>query len=45
MANKEYTGIEILDVLRRQEAADGIRTIAKATEIARNTVRKYIRLA
>lgn len=45
MANKEYTVIEILDVLRRQQAGDGIRTIAKATDIARNTVRKYIRLA
>ncbi|MFZ3136723.1 MAG: IS21 family transposase [Thermodesulfovibrionales bacterium] len=45
MANKEYAVIEILDVLRRQQAGDGIRTIAKATNIARNTVRKYIRIA
>lgn len=45
MANKEYTVIEILDVLRRRQAGDGIRTIAKAADIARNTVRKYIRLA
>jgi transposase len=45
MGNKEYTVIEILDVLRRHRAGDGIRTIVKATHIARNTVRKYIRLA
>ncbi len=45
MANKEYTVIEILDVLRRQQAGDGIRTIAKAADIACNTVRKYIRIA
>jgi len=45
MANKEYTVIEILDVLRRQQAGDGSRPIATATSIARNTVRKYIRLA
>ncbi len=45
MANKEHTVIEILDVLRRHQAGDGSRTIAQATDIARNTVRKYIRLA
>lgn len=45
MSNKEYTVIEILDVLRRHQAGDSIRTIAKATNIARNTVRKYIRAA
>ena len=45
MANKEYTVIEILDVLRRYQGGDGFRPIAKATGIARNTVRKYIRLA
>jgi len=45
MGNKEYTVIEILDVLRRRQAGDGSRPIAKATNIARNTVRKYIRLA
>jgi len=45
MANKEHTVIEILDILRRRQAGDGIRPIAKATDIARNTVRKYIRLA
>lgn len=45
MSNKEYTVIEILDVLRRHQAGDAIRTIVKATNIARNTVRKYIRAA
>ncbi|MDA8162244.1 MAG: hypothetical protein M0022_04965, partial [Desulfobacteraceae bacterium] len=45
MSNKEYTVIEILDVLRRFKAGDGFRAIAKGTGIARNTVRKYIRSA
>lgn len=45
MGNKEYAVIEILDVLRRYQAGDGSSPIAKATSIARNTVRKYIRLA
>ena len=45
MSKKEYTVIEILDVLRRYKAGDGFRAIAKAAAIARNTVRKYIRIA
>lgn len=45
MGNKEYTVIEILDVLRRHQAGDGSRPIVEATGIARNTVRKYIRIA
>ncbi len=45
MSKKEYTVIEILDVLRRYKVGDGFRTIAKAAAIARNTVRKYIRIA
>jgi transposase len=45
MANKEHTVIEILDVLRRYQGGDGSRTIVGATGIARNTVRKYIKLA
>jgi transposase len=44
MSKKEYTVIEILDILRRCKAGDGFRAIATATGIARNTVRKYIRL-
>ena len=45
MSKKEYTVIEILDVLRRYKAGDGFRAIAKAAALARNTVRKYIRIA
>ncbi len=45
MSKKEYTVIEIVDILRRHAAGDKIRAIVKATSIARNTVRKYIRIA
>ncbi len=45
MARKEYDMIEIVDVLRRYQQGDGIRGIAKATGIDRNTVRKYLRIA
>lgn len=45
MSKKEYTVIEIMDVLRRYAAGDKIRAIVKATSIARNTIRKYIRTA
>ena len=45
MADKEYTVIEIVDVLRRQEAGDNISAIARATGMDRKTVRKYIRIA
>jgi transposase len=45
MADKEYTVIEILDVLRRHTAGDKIRAIARSTGMDRNTVRKYIRIA
>jgi response regulator of citrate/malate metabolism len=45
MARKEYTMIEIVDVLRRYQQGDGIRAIARSTGIDRNTVRKYLRMA
>ena len=45
MADKEYTVVEILDVLRRHRAGDGFKLIARSTGMDRNTVRKYIRLA
>ena len=45
MSEKEYTVVEILDVLRRRRAGDGFRPIARSTGMDRNTVRKYIRLA
>jgi transposase len=45
MADKEYTVIEILDVLRRVAADDNISAIARSTGMDRKTVRKYIRIA
>ena len=42
MSDKEYTVIEILDVLRRHAAGDKIRVIARSTGMDRNTVCKYI---
>jgi len=45
MADKEYTVIEILDVLRRQAAGDNVSAIARSTGMDRKTVRKYIRIA
>jgi transposase len=45
MARKEYSMIEIVDVLRRYQQGDGIRAIARSTGIDRNTVRKYLRMA
>ena len=45
MADKEYTVIEIVDVLRRQLAGDNISAIARSTGMDRKTVRKYIRIA
>ena len=45
MSDKEYTVIEIVDVLRRQAAGDNISAIARSTGMDRKTVRKYIRIA
>ena len=45
MSDKEYTVIEIVDVLRRQAAGDNISSIARSTGMDRKTVRKYIRSA
>ncbi|HSW37874.1 MAG TPA: IS21 family transposase [Acidobacteriota bacterium] len=45
MAHKEDGVTEILDILRRAQAKDSIRRIARATGVARNTVRNYFRLA
>ncbi len=45
MSDKEYTVIEIVDVLRRRAAEDKISAIARATGMDRKTVRKYIRIA
>jgi len=45
MADKEYTVIEILDILRRSSAGDRIRAIARSTGMDRKTISKYIRIA
>ena len=45
MAHKEYGVTEIIDILRRAQAKDSIRRIARATGVARNTIRNYLRLA
>lgn len=45
MSDKDYTVIEILDVLRRFKEGDSIRAITRSTGMDRNTVRKYIRLS
>lgn len=45
MAHKEHGMTEILDILRRAQAGDGKRQIAKATGIDRNTIRKYLKIA
>ena len=45
MSNKEYTVIEIVDVLRRKAAGDKISAIARFTGMDRKTVRKYVRIA
>jgi len=45
MAHKEYNVTEILDVLRRAQAHDGQRQIARSTGIDRKTIRKYLAIA
>ena len=45
MSNKEYSVIEIVDVLRRKAAGDKISAIARSAGMDRKTVRKYIRIA
>ena len=45
MADKEYTVIEILDILRRHTAGDKMRAIARSTGMDRKTISKYIRIA
>lgn len=45
MAHKEYGVTDILDVLRRSKAKDGIKRIVRATGMAKNTVRNYLRTA
>jgi transposase len=45
MARKEYMVVDIVDILRRCQKDDGIRSIARATGMGRNTVKKYLHLA
>ena len=45
MARKEYMVIDIVDILRRAQRGDTIRSLARATGMGRNTVKKYLRLA
>ena len=45
MSDKEYTVIEIVDILRRRASGDRISAIARSTGMDRKTVRKYIRIA
>jgi len=39
MARKEYMMVDIVDILRRCQKGDGIRPIARATGMGRNTVK------
>ena len=45
MARKEYMVVDIVDILRRHQLGDGIRSIVRATGMGRNTVKKYLHLA
>ena len=45
MARKEYMVVDIVDILRRCQRGDTIRSLALATGMGRNTVKKYLRLA
>ncbi len=45
MAHKEYGVTDILDILRRSQAGDSIRRIAKATGMDRKTISNYLRIA
>ncbi len=45
MAHKEYGVTDILDILRRAQAGDSLRRIARTTGMDRKTVRNYLHLA
>jgi transposase len=45
MARKEYMVVDIVDILRRCQKGDGIRSIVRATGMGRNTVKRYLHLA
>ena len=45
MAHKEYGVTDILDILRRSQAGDSKRRIAKATGMDRKTISNYLKIA
>ena len=45
MARKEYMVVDIVDILRRCQRGDAIRSLARSTGMGRNTVKKYLALA
>jgi len=45
MAYREVWGVQVVEVIRRWQAGESERAIARATGLARNTVGKYIRMA
>jgi transposase len=45
MSFRELSMIEVKEVLRRREAGQGLREIARETGIDRKTVRRYVRAA
>ena len=45
MGHKDYGVTNIIDILRRAKARDSFRRIARATGMARNTIRTYLRHA
>lgn len=44
-ARKECTVVDIIDLLRRCQRDDGLRSLARTTRMDRKTVSKYVRLA
>src|ERR1700690_2050920 len=45
MAFEEVSRVEITDLIRRWQAGEKIREMARATGLSRNTTKKYIRAA
>jgi transposase len=45
MAYKEVSRVEVTEIIRRWQAGEGIRALARATGLSRNTVSKYMAAA
>jgi len=45
MAFKEVSRVEVTEIIRQWQAGAGVRTLARATGLSRNTVRKYLEAA